>query len=267
MIKLSIVIPVYNEEERLEKTFTALKQGVISDVFQISEVIFVDDGSRDNTKKLIKKWILNQAQDDSTKYRLLSYSRNKGKGYAVKTGMLDAQGDYILFMDADMSTPLPELLKMQPVMVEGKDVIIGTRKNGHSTVIKHQPLYRELLGKAFTLLSNIITNTWVTDFTCGFKVFSKDAAQMVFSRARIDRWGYDAEILFIANNLGMTMKEVPVVWTNDERSKVNLLKALPQTLGELYTIRKNAITGLYAFNKGSLLSNFKPALRWLSTFI
>ncbi|QQS43312.1 glycosyltransferase family 2 protein [Candidatus Roizmanbacteria bacterium] len=266
MIKLSIVIPVYNEEERLEKTFTALKQGVVSDVFQISEVIFVDDGSRDNTKKLINTWI-KQNTSKKTAYRLISYGENRGKGYAVKAGMLDAQGDYILFMDADMSTPLPELLKMQPVMLEKKDVIIGTRKNGHSTVIKHQPLYRELLGKAFTLLSNIITNTWVTDFTCGFKVFSHKAAQQVFSRARIERWGYDAEILFIAKNLGMSMKEVPVVWANDDRSKVNLMKALPQTLGELYTIRANAIKGLYNFKKGSLLSNFKPALQWLSTFI
>jgi len=266
MIKLSIVIPVYNEEERLEKTFTALKQGVRSGAFQIAEVIFVDDGSRDNTKKMINTWI-KQIKTKKTAYRLVSYGKNHGKGYAVKTGMLAASGDYILFMDADMSTPLPELLKMQPVMLDGKDVIIGTRKNGHSTVIKHQPLYRELLGKVFTLLSNIITNTWVTDFTCGFKVFSHDAAQKVFSRAQIERWGYDAEILFIANSLAISMKEVPVIWTNDERSKVNLLKALPQTLGELYTIRKNAMKGLYNFKKGSLLSNFKPALRWLSMFI
>ncbi len=266
MFKLSIAVPVYNEAERLEKTFTALKQGVRSDVFQIKEVIFVDDGSRDDTKKMIKAWI-KHIKTVKTAYRLISYGKNRGKGYAVKTGMLAATGDYILFMDADMSTPLPELLKMQPVMVEGKDVIIGTRKNGHSTVIKHQPLYREVLGKAFTLLSNIITNTWVTDFTCGFKVFSHEAAQKVFSRARIERWGYDAEILFIAKNLGMSMKEVPVVWANDDRSKVNLMKALPQTLAELYTIRKNALRGRYNFGKGSFLNNFEPALRWLSTFI
>lgn len=266
MIKLSIVIPVYNEAERLEKTFTALQQGVYSDVFLIREVIFVDDGSRDDTNKMIKAWI-KQIKSKKIGYRLISYGKNLGKGHAVKIGMLAAKGDYILFMDADMSTPLQELIKMQPSMLDNKDVIIGTRKNGHSTVIKHQPFYREMLGKAFTLLSNIITNTWVTDFTCGFKVFSHEAAQKVFSRARIERWGYDAEILFIANNLGMRMKEVPVVWTNDDRSKVNLMKALPQTLAELYTIRKNAVKGRYGFTKGSLLSNFKPALQWLSTFI
>lgn len=266
MFKLSIIIPVYNEEERLEKTFSALKKGVRSDVFQIGEVIFVDDGSYDATKKMIRAWIKSM-KSKKTSYRLISSGMNHGKGYAVKTGMLAATGDYILFMDADMSTPLPELLKMQQAMLDGKDVIIGTRKNGHSTVIKHQPLYRELLGKAFTLLSNIVTNTWVTDFTCGFKVFSYKASQQVFSRAQVKRWGYDAEILFIANKLDMSMKEVPVVWTNDDRSKVNLIKALPQTLGELYAIRKNAIAGLYNFEKGSLLSNVKPALRWLSTFI
>lgn len=255
---LSIIIPVYNESERIQKTFKALQKGISFRGVTVSEVIFVNDGSTDNTREIIYNWAKKHITKN-LKYRLISYKNNRGKGHAVKRGMLASQGDYALLMDADMSTPLSELKKMIPFMNNGYQVIVGTRKNGHSTVVKHQPLYRELLGKGFTLLSNIALNTWVTDFTCGFKLFSQKAVKDIFAQSQIERWGYDAELLFIARKMEYEMKEVPVIWSNDERTKVNLFKALPQTLFELGTIRMNALKGLYGSQP--LFSRIRPALR------
>src|SRR5690606_14633446 len=125
-----------------------------------------------------------------TPVKIVTYGNNMGKGYAVRMGMLAGKSDYILFFDADMSTPLVELKKLMPHINKGTDVIIGTRKNGHSTVVKHQPLYRELLGKGFTRITQIAMNTKITDFTCGFKCFSKNATKTIFTRAIITGWGY-----------------------------------------------------------------------------
>lgn len=245
MVTLSFVIPVYNEEKRIGKTLEALDKELIFDGVKLEKVYFVDDGSKDRTVKKIQNWIDRKAKKpvkaNKTKtgveYEIISYPDNRGKGYAVKQGMKASASDYTLFFDADMSTPIEELHKFVPLMKKGVDVIIGTRKNGHSTVIKHQPHYRELLGRGFTLLSNIILNTWVTDFTCGFKAFNKDAKEKVFEQAVIDRWSYDAEIVYIANKLGYEIKEVAVVWSNDAQSKVNLLNDIPTTLFDLLKIR------------------------------
>lgn len=237
MKTLAFVIPVYNESARIAKTLQALKQGISSTGLKLEEIIFVNDGSTDNTGSLISDIRVQLEQITGAKVTLLSYDENRGKGYAIRLGMQAATSDYILFFDADMSTPLEELNKFAPFIEKNIDVVIGTRKNGHSTVIKHQPFHRELLGKGFTLLSNVILNTWVTDFTCGFKAFSREAKDRVFSVSTIDRWGYDAEILHIAQKKGLTMKEVAVQWANDDRTKVNLLKDIPQTLADLMKIR------------------------------
>lgn len=239
MKTLSFVIPVYNEEERLEKTFNALSKGFSYDGIKLEKVLFVNDGSTDNTALLIKKNKQKLEKALKAQVKVITYSPNKGKGYAVRTGLIASDSDYTLFFDADMSTPITEFSKFMPIIKEGYDVIVGTRKNGHSTVVKRQPLYREVLGRGFTLLSQVILNTWVTDFTCGFKLFSKKSKIAITERAKIDRWGYDAELMFLAQKLGFSMKEKSVLWANDERTKVNLLKALPQTLSELFMIRLN----------------------------
>jgi dolichyl-phosphate beta-glucosyltransferase len=260
---LTLVIPVFNETERIEKTFHGLKKGITFHGINGLEIIFVNDGSTDKTHRIISSWIKTKRAKNIT-YRLLSYKNNRGKGHAVKRGMLASQGDYTLIMDADMSTPLIELKKLLPFMEKGFDVVVGTRKNGHSTVVKHQPLYREILGKGFTFLSNIILNTWITDFTCGFKLFSKQAVKDIFPRSQVEHWGYDAELLFLARKLGYPIKEVAVVWSNDERTKVNLLQALPQTLMELMTIRLNDIQGKYRISSRSVIAKLRPALRWIT---
>lgn len=238
-ISLSFVIPVYNESLRLSKTFKALKAFRMPKGLILEEVIFVNDGSTDTTKFQIEK-------QTKIKVKLVSYKQNMGKGYAIRKGMLASKSDYTLFFDADMSTPLSELKKFVPGMQKGLDVVIGTRKNGHSTVVVHQPLYRELLGKCFTLLSQVILNTWVTDFTCGFKAFSKEATQAIFPVAAINRWGYDSELLFLARIRRLSMIEVPVKWSDDRGTKVKLFTAVFTSLSELITIRKNDLTGVYA---------------------
>lgn len=253
MKTLTFVIPVYNEEKRIGKTFKALLGGFSFAGLKLEKVIFVDDGSKDETKQEIKNQKLKIEKRLKAKIKIISYSKNRGKGYAIKQGMLASKSDYTLMFDADMSTSLSQLRKFLPFIKKDVDVIIGTRKNGQSTVVKHQPLYRELLGRGFTLLSNIILDTWVTDFTCGFKAFSKFAKNRIFANTIIDRWSYDAEIIYLAKKMNFPLQEKAVVWKNDPRTKVNLLKDLPETLADLIKIRFHDYNLLISFSK-------KPAL-------
>jgi len=236
MKTISFVIPVFNEENRLTKTFEALRELQLPRGLSLLEVIFVNDGSTDKTQFQISNFKFQMK--NKLLIKIVSYRTNRGKGYAIRQGMSKAKGDYALFFDADMSTPLSEIAKFIPYMDQNIDVIVGTRKNGKSTVIKHQPKFREILGKGFTRITQIALNLQVTDFTCGFKAFSKQARSIVFSKALIDGWGYDAEILFLAKFNGFSMVEKAVTWSNDERTKVKLYKAVPQTLFELYKIHK-----------------------------
>ena len=242
MKTLSFVIPVYNEEKRIGKTIKALMKGVYFNGIKLEKIIFVDDGSKDDTKLKIQR-------KTKAKVKIISYSKNRGKGYAIKKGMLASKSDYSLMFDADMSTEIKEFKKFLPYINKDVDVIIGTRKNGGSTVIKHQPLYRELLGRGFTLLSNIILDTWVTDFTCGFKAFSKVAKERIFTNTIIDRWSYDAEILYLAKKINLPIQEVAVIWKNDPATKVDLSKDLPQTLTDLIKIRIHDYNLLISFSK------------------
>lgn len=249
MKTLSFVIPVYNEEKRIGKTIKALLGGFSFAGLKLEKVIFVDDGSKDETKSKIKNQKSKIEKKLKAKIKIISYSKNRGKGYAIKKGMLASKSDYTLMFDADMSTKIKELKKFMPYINKDVDIIIGTRKNGHSTVVKHQPLYRELLGHGFTLLSNIILDTWVTDFTCGFKAFSKEAKNRIFENTLIDRWSYDAEIIYLAKKMNLTIQEKAVVWKNDPGTKVNLMKDLPETLTDLIKIRLYDYNLLISFSK------------------
>ncbi len=237
MKTLSFVIPVYNEERRLIKVFRALKRGFYFDGVKLKEIIFVNDGSTDKTFLKLQKQKSIIEKEMKVKVKIISYEKNKGKGYAVKRGVLASKSDYSLVFDVDMSTPLSEFKKFLPYIKKNIPIIIGTRKNGKSTVIKPQPFYRQFLGKGFTLLSNILLKTWVSDFTCGFKAFSKDVRRSIFPFLKIERWGYDAEILFLASKMGFEIKEVPVKWGDDENSKVNVFRDVFYSLIELFLIR------------------------------
>jgi len=202
---LSIVVPVFNEEKRLNKTFSELEEFVKIKRFSSEgmpfsgvknlEIIFVDDGSTDRTKQIIENL------KSELRISLISYRENKGKGYAVRRGMLCAKNDYALTFDADMSTSLEELQKMIPFVEKKYPVIIGTRKVKGAKMIPPQPFFRKKLGEAYTIFANLIMGVWVSDFTCGFKLFSREARDIIFPSAKIDRWSYDAEILYLAKKI------------------------------------------------------------------
>lgn len=233
---ISIIIPIYNEEKRikrLEEIYSYLKKQRYS-----WEIIVVNDGSTDKTKT-----ILNSLKK-KLRFNLLSYTPNAGKGFAVKTGMLKAKGKYRLFLDVDLSTPISELSKFLPFLNK-YDIIIGSRKLKTSTLITRQPFIREYLGKVFTALSQRILDMHVSDFTCGFKIFSKKAAEDIFVRQKINRWGFDSEILYIGKIKKYSIKEVPVYWENDPRTRVKFPDAIINSLLELATIKINSIRGFY----------------------
>lgn len=232
---LSVVVPLYNEEGRV---------GNISEIVdylsskKISwELILVNDGSTDGTEKIINKF-------RSDKLKVISYLSNKGKGHAVKQGMLNASGSFRLFLDIDLSTPISQLDKFIPFF-DKADCLIGTRKTKGAVVSVHQPWLRENLGKGFTFLSQLVLGVPVTDFTCGFKCFSATCAKKVFERSRIFRWGFDSESLFLCRKFGFSIKEIPVNWKDDARTRVKFPQDIFRSLNELLSIRLNNIRGLY----------------------
>lgn len=236
---LSLVIPAYNEEKRIGKTLEGMLEFIGSKSFP-TEILVVDDGSTDRTVEVV-----NSFSNEKIPLRLISYGKNRGKGYAIKTGMLAARGEYALFADADMSTPIEMFDRFEPYMKEGVEVIIGTRKTAGAYVGKHQALYRENMGKVFTWISNRLLGLDTTDFTCGFKCFHRRTIEPVFGSQRISGWGYDTEIIFIARHKGFRIQEVPVSWYNDEATRVKLWKNVFTCLLELYQIRNNNRKGLY----------------------
>lgn len=233
---LSIIIPVFNEEKRiknLKEIITYLGKQRFS-----WELIVVNDGSKDKTRK-----VLNSVKN-SFKFKLLSYSPNLGKGFAIKTGMLEALGKYRLFLDIDLSTPINELDKFLPFLKK-YGIVIGSRKLKASNLVVRQPFIREHLGKIFTSLSRMVLQLNVSDFTCGFKCFSEKTAKQIFTRQTINRWGFDSEILYIGKNKKISIKEVPVTWKNDPGTKVKFPQDIINSLGELIKIRLNSLLGLY----------------------
>lgn len=236
-ITLSLIVPFYNEQTRIAGCLATLTKWTPPSTIKLEQIIFVNDGSTDNTEVRIRKYESRIKGNLKTNVVIASYVQNRGRGYAVRHGMSLSRSDYTLFFDADMSTPLGELVKFIPAMKKDTDLIVGTRKNGKSTVIVHQPLYRELLGKVFTKLTNTILGTTVTDFTCGFKAFSARAKNTILPGLISDRWGFDAEVIFAALYHGMSVTEVPVAWSDERGSKVRLFIDIPRTIKELLAMK------------------------------
>jgi dolichyl-phosphate beta-glucosyltransferase len=238
-LKFSIVIPAYNEEERIGPSIEAILAyfpGVLPDF----ELVLVDDGSNDATVSLVESY-----RDRLPALQILENPVNLGKGGAIKRGMLAAKGDYVLFCDADQSTPFSEMDKFLGAIKAGEDVIIGTRKSPEARIEKHQPWLRESLGKGFTWLSHLLIGVQVSDFTCGFKVFSRRAVEEIFTRQRIFDWSFDSEILFIAQRRGLQIREIPVTWSNSAATKVNLWRDVWGSFRGLLRIREYARRGVY----------------------
>jgi len=232
---ISIIIPAYNEEKRLPTTLAKVKEYLASTSWEFTEIVVVDDGSRDLTPDIARK----------AGVRLLQNPGNRGKGYSVRHGMLEAKGDWLLFSDADLSCPIEELDKLwTSVQRDHAQAAIGSRDLDRSLIGVRQPLFREFGGRFFNLVMRLITGLPFHDTQCGFKLFEGAAAREIFRRQLLERFGFDVEILYIAEHLGYRTLEVPVRWNDVAGTKVRMTAAIAAFLDPL-KVRWNAIQGKY----------------------
>jgi len=236
---LSVVVPAYNESARLARTFPDIIR-YLGGLRKPFEVIVVDDGSTDGTGRTV----LELAAGDP-RVRVITLQTNSGKGAAVRAGMLAASGQYVIFTDADLSTPVETANSFLAQLSNGCDVVVGNRRMSRSRLEVRQPWPREFLGSIFTWLTRLILRSHVTDQTCGFKGFTRSAAREVFARQRIPGWAFDAEILHIAHGLKLTIHQEPVLWRDDAASKVKVAGACVRSLAGLFAIWYNSVTGKY----------------------
>lgn len=228
---LSVVIPAYNEEARLPGTLDKIIS-YLDNLGCSYEILIVNDGSSDGTSELCRRFISNQENA-----RALHHNRNLGKGAAVRTGVMDAQGRYILVCDADLSTPIDEYEGFQRRLNEDADIVIASRGLGESTIVKHQPIYREMAGKTFNLFVRMVAVRGIHDTQCGFKLFVREVAHDIFSRCSISGFGFDMEVLHVAQRLGYRIVELPVHWHHVPGSKVRLFRDGLSMVADLAYIR------------------------------
>lgn len=226
---LSIVIPAYNEERRIGGTLESIARYLHRKPYR-AEVIVVDDGSSDATVSVARKAPGSPA--------ILCNEQNRGKGYSVRRGALEAAGEVVLFSDADLSTPIEEAEKLDEALRQGADVAIGSRALPASDIQIHQPFYRERMGKTFNLLVRLFVFPGISDTQCGFKAFRREAAREVFSRQTLPGFAFDVEILYIARRLGYTVREVPVIWRNSPETKVGALRDSIRMFSDILKVRK-----------------------------
>ncbi|MFT4113830.1 dolichyl-phosphate beta-glucosyltransferase [Silvibacterium sp.] len=238
-IQISIVIPAYNESARIGRTLEETLR-VVAERQWDAEVLVVNDGSTDDTAAIVQGFASSHPQ-----LRLIENPGNRGKGYSVRHGMLKAVGSIVMFTDADLSAPIEEAERLFEMIRNGADVAIGSRWLERKRQTVHQPLYRQFFGRCFNAVTRMVMNLPFADTQCGFKAFTRSAARTIFQLQRIERWGFDPEILFIAIKRGYRVREVPVTWGHDERSRISYLKDGLKMLEELAYVRWNALTGVY----------------------
>jgi dolichyl-phosphate beta-glucosyltransferase len=242
---LSIVIPAYSEEKRLPSSLDSILQHVAGRYPSV-EILVVDDGSRDGTADCVRRYALTHPA-----VRLLQNPGNRGKGYAVRHGMLEAKGEWVLFTDADLSSPITELQRLSDAAERnGAQVAIGSRALDRTLIGIHQPASREYAGRVFNAVMRLITGLPFLDTQCGFKLYHADAVRRIFPRQQLDGFGFDVEDLFIAQLLGIKAVEVPVRWNDVEGSKVNVLNGLDSFL-DPFRIRAFQMQGKYRENESS----------------
>jgi glycosyltransferase involved in cell wall biosynthesis len=236
---LSIVIPAFNESARLEQTLGRVMDCVETYGWN-AEVLVVDDGSTDDTAEIVRRWMKRYSR-----LNLVKNPGNRGKGYSVRNGLLQAAGDVVMFTDADLSAPMEEAERLMDAIEHGADVAIGSRWMDRTRQTIHQPMYRRFFGRCFNRLTRTVMGLPFKDTQCGFKAFRRPAAQVIFRLQRIERWGFDPEILFIARKLRYRIFEVPVTWGHDARSRISYVKDGMKMLQELAFIRRNSLFGRY----------------------
>ena len=233
-MSVSVVIPAFNEAMRLPHTL-----GATVDYFaardEAFEVLVVDDGSTDATAAIVQDFA---ARHPEYPVQCLSYGGNRGKGYAVRYGMLRASGERRLFCDADLATPAEEYeVVLAAMQQQDAPVGIGSRPLRNSHLLVHQPWYREQLGRGFNAAVQLLAVPGIKDTQCGFKVFTAEAAEAVFSKCRIDGFAFDSEALYVARRLGYAIAEVPIRWSHKDGSKVSMVRDGLKMLADLSRVR------------------------------
>jgi len=235
----SIVIPAYNEEIRIEATLDRVLAYVYAQKWN-AEILVVNDGSKDATREIVLRYAAAHPI-----LQLVDNPGNRGKGFSVRNGVLHSKGELIVFTDADLASPIEESEKLLAALNAGADVAIGSRWLDSSLQTRKQPFYRRVLGRIFNLALRVILGMNFRDTQCGFKAFKRTAAQAVFPLQIIERWGFDPEIVFLAQRLGFRVEEVAVKWAHQENTKISPIKDGLRMFTELLTIRWYALTGRY----------------------
>ncbi len=237
---ISVVVPVFNEEPVLRASVTELARFLSERFGDDYEIVAVDDGSRDRSVAIL------QELGADLPLQIRENGINLGKGAAVRRGMLEAAGDPVFFLDADLATPLAEMDRFLPVFDDsGVDIVIGTRKHDEAEIRTPQSQVRTVMGLGYTKVVNRVLGLSFSDYTCGFKAFRREASQAIFTRSVVDGWSFDAEILFLARFLGFHVREIPVTWEHRPNSKVRLVRDTARSFGELVAIRARAARGKY----------------------
>lgn len=239
---LSIIVPAFNEQERIGNSIHKILDYIKGENLN-AELIVVDDGSEDNTCETAKNAC---AGFPELLTKVIRYEQNRGKGYAVKTGLREARGATAVFSDADLSTPIEELPKLVEPIERGEfDLTFGSRALDRNLIGTHQPWRREQSGKVFNLMVRVLTGLPFSDTQCGFKAFRMSKFRPLLDKMKIERFGFDVEFLYVANFSGLRLKEIPVRWNHCDGSKINVFRDSRKMFWEINQIRQNAGRGIY----------------------
>jgi len=235
----SIVIAAYNEAARIAATLDRVLAYVTERDWK-AEIVVVNDGSIDDTVAVVRPYVHKYSA-----LHLLENPGNRGKGYSIRNGILHARGKLLLFSDADLSSPIEESAKLFAALNNGSDLAIGSRWLQSELQTQRQPLYRQLFGRVFNLMLRLILGLKFKDTQCGFKAFTREAAQKIFPLQTIERWGFDPELLFLAKRFQMKVAEVPVAWGHSAGTRISPLRDGLRMFLEMLTIRWNSLSGKY----------------------
>jgi len=240
--QLSIIVPSFNEEVRLPASLHLIA-AYVSSANRSTEVLVVDDGSKDRTAEVAASFA-----DRIPNLRVLRNGENRGKGYSVRHGMQEARGEYVLFSDADLSAPIEEADKLLSALRQ-YDIAIGSRALDRDLIDVHESLFREFAGIIFNRIVRIVLWLPFVDTQCGFKAFRREPCRIIFEQQRIERFGFDPELLYLARHHGLKATEIPVRWSHSPATKINMMRDSIQMFVDVFTIRWNSLLGRYRRHK------------------